>query len=189
MKIIFIRHSKTKTEPKIPVTCWGLSDEGIELAKKLSTHDTIKQIDILYASLQTKALETAIYLGKPNGIPIRTDNDLTEVTSFTKSFEPDFKKYKQNVKEYYSGKLDRINGGETKQEAITRFAKAVESIAAAEKDKKYVGIVSHGSILTLYSAKFKDIDCYATHTAIKQPDIAIFDWENKKFMNFFGEII
>ncbi len=77
MKIIFIRHSKTKIEPKIPVTRWGLSDEGIELAKKLSAHDIIKQLDVLYTSFQTKALETTIYLAKPNAIPIKTDNNLT----------------------------------------------------------------------------------------------------------------
>lgn len=188
MKLTFIRHSKTKIDPTIPITCWGLSDEGIVLAKKLSTHEVVKQLDVLYASFQTKALETAIILAKPNAIPIKANDNLTEATSFTKIFEADYEKYKQSIEDYYLGKIDRINGGETQQEALARFTKTLESIVAIEKVKN-IGIISHGNILTLFSAQFKDIDCYAFHSVIKQPDVAIFDWENKKFLNFFGEII
>lgn len=189
MEITFIRHSRTKIDPQVPIARWGLSDEGIRLAQELSTHSVIKRTEVLYTSLQTKALETAIFLAKPNGIPIKANDNLTEVTSLTGLFEADFEKYEQNVKDYYLGILDRINGGETQQEAVARFTQAMELIVDAERDKDNIGIVSHGNILTLYSSQFRDIDCYATHTKIKRPDIAIFDWEKKEFIHFFGEII
>jgi len=188
MKIVLIRHSKTDRNPAVPITCWGLADDGITLAKELSEKEVIKNLDVLYASFQTKALETALLLAKPNAIPIKADDRLTEVTSFTGPFEKDFETYTKNVHDYYADVIDRIHGGETKQEALNRFSTALESIVAAESDHETVGIVSHGNILTLFSSLYKDVDCFALHTQIKQPDVAIFDWDTKTFDAFFGEV-
>jgi len=33
MKITFIRHSRAEYRPEIPIVSWGLTDEGIEIAK------------------------------------------------------------------------------------------------------------------------------------------------------------
>ena len=188
MEITFIRHSKTKVDPSIPAPLWGLSEEGVELAKKLSSNDDIRRISLFYSSLQTKALETAVLLAKPNAIPIKTDNALTEVTSFTNKFIPDTEVYEKSVKDYYSGRVARINNGETIQEALDRFNRSIQSIVEMNQGEENIGIVSHGNILTLFSSQFKDIDIYATHKQIKQPDIALFDWDNRKFTKFFGDI-
>jgi broad specificity phosphatase PhoE len=187
MKFVFIRHSETDRNPEVPITCWGLSEQGMELAKELSKEQIIKDLDVLYASFQTKALETAVLLAKPNAVPIKADNGLTEVTSFTGVFEPDFDVYSKSIHDFYDGTIDRIAGGETKAEALKRFTDTLERIAKAEPDKSSVGIVTHGNILTLFSALYKDVDCYELHTAIKQPDIAVFDWDEKKFDTFFSE--
>src|SRR5438105_450861 len=100
MKVTLIRHSKTLVEQQKPIVLWGLSDEGIEKAKALSSNDTIKIIQVLYTSLQTKAIETAVYLGKPNGIPIRTNNDFTEITSFTNTFITKEQGYDKGVHDF-----------------------------------------------------------------------------------------
>ena len=188
MKLILIRHSKTDRNPEVPITCWGLSADGIKLAEELSTKDVIKNLDVLYASFQTKALETAVLLAKPNAIHIKADNRLTEVTSFTGPFETDFDTYTKNVHDYYVDIIPRISSGETKQEALARFTTALEAIVESEKGHDRVGIVSHGNILTLFSALYKEVDCFALHTQIKQPDVAVFDWDSKKFDTFFGEV-
>lgn len=188
MKFIFIRHSKTDRNPQVPILCWGLAESGIKLAEELSHKDVIKNMDVVYASFQTKALETAVLLAKPNAIPIKADDRLTEVTSFTGPFEEDFDLYTKNVHDYYAGTLERISGGETQVEALERFNTALSSIAATEHDKEFVGIITHGNILTLFSALYKDVDCYELHTQIKQPDVAVFDWNEKKFDTFFGEL-
>lgn len=189
MKFVFIRHSKTDRDPQIPIRCWGLAEAGIQLAKELSRKEVIKGIDVIYASLQTKALETAVLLAKPNAIPIKTDDRLTEVTSFTGHFEKDFDIYTKNVHDYYHDNIERIDNGETKIEALERFVAALESIAVTERDKESIGIISHGNILTLFSALYKDVDSYSLHTQLKQPDVAVFDWDKKEFEVFFGEAI
>lgn len=187
MKFIFIRHSKTDRSPFVPITQWGLSDDGIELAKELSQKTVIQNLNVLYTSLQTKALETAVLLAKPNATPIKTDDRLTEVTSFTGPFEPDFNVYTKNVHDYYSGAIERIGTGETKAEALSRFMTALKAIAKTETGSETIGIVTHGNILSLFAAQYKDVDSYELHTQIKQPDIAVFDWDKKQFDRFFGE--
>jgi len=74
------------------------------------------------------------------------------------------------------------------KQKLKRFTTTLESIAKAESDKDFVGIITHGNILTLFSSLYKDVDCYALYTTIKQPDVAIFDWNEKKFDVFFGEL-
>jgi broad specificity phosphatase PhoE len=188
MKIIFIRHSKTDRDPLVPITCWGLTKEGIELAEHLSHDRIVKDIDVLYASFQTKALETALLIAKPNAIPIKADDRLTEVTSFTRHFEPDLNTYTKNVHDYYNGDIPKIDGGETKREALSRFNTALSSIAETEGSDKTIGIVSHGNMLTLFASQYKEVDCLKLHAQIKQPDVAVFNWEKESFESFFGEV-
>ncbi len=187
MKFVLIRHSKTERNPEVPILCWGLSENGIELAHKLSQENIIKKLEVVYSSLQTKALETAVLICKPNAIPIKTDDRLTEDTSFTGPFEMDGEVYTKNIHDYYFGNLERIKGGETKGEALIRFEIALESISKIEGQHSYVGIVSHGNILALFSEKYSGISSFELHTKIKQPDVAVFDFTEKKFISFFSE--
>ena len=189
MNFVFIRHSKTDRNPQIPIACWGLTEGGVELAKELSQKDFIKSLDVLYTSFQTKALETAVLLAKPNAVPIKANDGLTEVTSFTGPFEEDFALYTKNVHDFYDDDLDRIGDGETKTEALERFNTTLESISKIENGKEFIGIVTHGNILALFSAQYRDgADPYVLHAAIEQPDVAIFNWDEKKFKIFFGEL-
>ncbi len=188
MKITFVRHSQTHVDSDIPVSDWNLSDEGVERAKRLARHDAIKSIEIFYSSLQGKALTTVDLLATPNKIPTKTDDRLTEVTSFTNRYIPDVEAYNKSVKDYYERRIARIHDGETIQEALVRFNAAVQSIAEANPEAENIGIVSHGNILTLFSAQFKDLVPCEAHKKILQPDVAIFDWDKKEFLQFFGEI-
>lgn len=113
---------------------------------------------------------------------------MTEVTSFTGPFEFDDVVHTKNIHDYHQGLIERINGGETKSEALERFNTALTEISVAEMDADYVGIVSHGNMLALFCTQYQDIDSYELHTKIKQPDMAVFDFETKKFISFFGEL-
>lgn len=187
MRFVFIRHSKTDRNPEVPITCWGLTHEGIGLAEHLSHENVIEELDAIYTSFQTKAMETALLLAKPNAIPIKADDRLTEVTSFTNFYEEDFDVYTKNVHDYYSGDIARIRNGETKDEALLRFNAALASIAETEKIDATIGIVSHGNILTLFTSQYAKVDCFKLHTEIKQPDVAVFNWDKKRFDSFFGK--
>lgn len=187
MNLVLIRHSKSLVNPNIPITTWGLSDEGIGLAKKLSEFHQIKTLDVIYSSLQTKALETAILATKNTGISIKTDNGLTESTSFTNKFVS-LEELQQNTKQYYSDDTLSINHGETFKGALNRFIACIVDITKEEAGKKSVGIVSHGNILAIFCAQYMQKDAYTLVESMQQPDIAVLDWDTKQFTTFFGDI-
>jgi len=186
MRLILIRHSKTKPVSNIPIPLWGLTNDGIKEATNLIMNPLVRGIDVMYSSLQTKALETALILSKPNSIPIRTHAGLTEISSFTKKFfgSPG---YENNVKAFYTGKVERLLGGETYKEALQRFESALVEIITRESDKSSIGIVSHGNILSFFSARYSEQNPLYFHDVIKMPDIASFDWDRKKFIKLWGE--
>ncbi len=184
MKITFIRHSKTSVKPEVPITLWGLSDVGIDRAHELAADVRIKEIDVFYSSLQTKAIETMIYLAKPSAIPMRTHKDLTEITSFTNKFYTG-EKYTQQIEQYYNRTLDRIANGETIEEALNRFIAALEQITETEHKAKNIGIITHGYILSFFTGKYTNLLPFDLHHSIQQPDVAEFDWESRSFTSLW----
>jgi broad specificity phosphatase PhoE len=185
MKFTLIRHSKTLVEPEKPMPLWGLSEDGISVAKEFAANPLIQTIDVMYSSCQTKAIETMVYLAKPNTIPMRTHSDLTEITSFTNKFHTG-ETYTSQIKNFYSGHIDRIDDGETATEALERFEAALEGIKKTEQAAQNIGIVCHGYILSFFTGKYSDMNPYGLHTGIKKPDIAIFNWEAKQFEKLWG---
>jgi broad specificity phosphatase PhoE len=185
MKLTFIRHSKSFVEVEKPIVLWGLSGEGVTKAHELSQQDVIKQLNIIYSSLQTKAIETMLYLAKPNVIPMRTNNGIGEVTSFTNKFYTG-SKYTEQIEQYYAQKLDRIAHGETITEALSRFETALEQIVTENQSVSNIGIVTHGYILSFFTGKYSSLKPYDVHRSIQQPDVAEFDWESKSFIRLWG---
>lgn len=187
MNLVFIRHSKSLVNPNIPITSWGLSEEGRILAKKLNSLPQTKTIEVIYSSLQPKALQTAALATENLDIAVKKDNNLTESTSFTNKFVS-LKELEENTRRYYAEKTCSINGGETFKEAQDRFAKALEDIVKKEQGKETIGIVSHGNILAGFVSQITEADPFEIIEKIAQPDVAVFDWNTKQFISGFGEI-
>jgi broad specificity phosphatase PhoE len=187
MKITFIRHGKTLVEPEKPIVLWGLSEQGILGVQSLAGSAAVKGIDVLYASLQTKAIETMLHLAKSNAIPMRTHNGLAEVSSFTGPFTTGAD-YENSIKDYYAGRIGRIAGGETISEATGRFTAAIDEIVAANPDAGNIGIVTHGYILSFATAEYCGKEPIELHHTIGKPDIAVVDWETKQLLQPWGDI-
>lgn len=185
MKIVLIRHSKTKFDPSIPIPLWHLTDEGKEKALELFGNNDFPKVDLVYSSLQTKAVETAIILSKIQTIPFKTDPDLTEVSSFTK--EVFTTGYEEMVNNYYNGEVERLSGGETILEALERFEGALNKISEVEKGKD-IAVITHGNILAFLTSKYdKRKTARELHDFIQMPDYSIIDWDMKKFIKYWGE--
>jgi broad specificity phosphatase PhoE len=184
MKILFIRHSKTVLDQTHSNLVWKLSEDGVQAAEQLSHNDLIKQCQVMYSSLQTKALETALILAKNNNIPIKTLADLTETTSVTNGF---FENFAAEMEKWHMGEY-RINNGETKAESLQRFNLAIQQIMQSENSIDMLGVVAHGNVLAIFSQQFIDQSSYAIHKQIAMPDIALFDVETQKFSLVWGNL-
>lgn len=184
MNIILVRHSKTKFDLNIPIPLWYLTDEGKEKAQELFSNNNFPKVDLVYSSLQTKAVETALILAKSQTIPLKTDAELTEVSSFTR--EVFTNGYEEMVDSYYEGKVERLSGGETITEALDRFEKTLNRISETEKGKENIAIVTHGNILAFLTSKYNSTKtARALHDFIQMPDYSVIDWETKKFLKYW----
>jgi len=183
MKLTFIRHSITNVDPNVSPLLWGLTDEGVSLSKKLAQSKYVKDVEVLYSSLQLKSLETAILIAKELKIPIRTNDNLTEVTSFTRGF---IENYEDSSKLFHLDKITRINEGESKVEAVDRFSRAIERIVNREINRTNIGIDSHCNIMSLFAEQFSEKNSYKIHNQMKTPDFAVLDLDEKEFDVMFG---
>lgn len=184
MKITFIRHSKTLQEPEVYNPLWQLNEVGTERAIELSKTKEIKDLDLIYSSGQTKAIQTMLYLAKDNHLKMHVDDDFTEITSITNKYIEDFE---TALYELHTGVVERINDGETSIEARDRFNNALDRLVLNHPDANNIGIVSHGNILSVFSSQYIDKSSYEIHKTLKMPDVAIFDYDKKSFIKFFGE--
>lgn len=174
MKIVLVRHSKTTVEPKISPTQWTLSDEGREAAASLAGSPVFEGTEHIYSSLQPKAIETAGIVATSLHIPTTQEAGLAELTSVTNGFIAD---YPGTMHKLYTGELLRINDGETLEEALDRFNKAIEAIAAIHEECGKIAVVSHANVLSLFSAQYSNQEAIDLHDSIAMPDVAVLDWD------------
>lgn len=174
MKIALVRHSKTTIQPQLNSTLWTLSDEGREAAARLAQDTVFEGTELIYSSHQPKAIETAGIIGTALEVATAQEAGLAELSSVTNGFIAD---YAGTVHKLYTGDLLRINDGETLEEALDRFNKAIEAITARHEDCGKIAIVSHANVLSLFSAQYCDQEAIDLHDSIAMPDVAVLDWD------------
>ncbi len=183
MKVVLIRHSNTKVESEKYNPLWALSEKGVANAVMLADHPLLQDIEVLYTSNQLKAIHTGILIAEKLGIFMKQREDLTELTSLTNDWKEDYVGF---IHDIYSGTIERHDDGESLAEATKRFTDTVASIVVDEQDKRTIGIVAHGNVLSLFASQYENRDALAIHNAITMPDIAVFDYETKTFATHFG---
>lgn len=132
-----------------------LSKEGIELALNKLNIQELKNIDALYSSNYTRAIETAKYISLfNNNIDININNNLGERKFGINSWNElpnDFYK-KQFIDENY-----KINNGESRKEVKNRMYNTIIDIINKNKDRK-IAIVSHATAITFLLKKWCNIE-------------------------------
>jgi len=149
-KIIFLRHAKTKVDKALPIADWFLTDGGVEHAEEVSSDPIFDNVDLIFASAERKAVDTA----KP--IAERLNKEIIQVENLGEIKRPNAEKitleeYKRLKSVVFSDFDKSESGWETVNHTLNRFSKAVEEI-----DKKYenkvILIVAHGTVMSLYFA-------------------------------------
>jgi broad specificity phosphatase PhoE len=183
MIIVFIRHSKAIPVIGLPTTQWPLTDIGKDLARKLAEYEEIRSLTRIITSTQVKAVQTAEIISKGT---IRIDLEpglagiLGEETGILEN-------YQELITRYLSGKVTRINGGETIDEARYRINSIIEKISCNIDDTEKVGIVTHGNILALLVSQYCNLSALELHNVIGMPDFITIDWTTKTLIDSFGK--
>lgn len=149
---IFLRHGETIKDPSIPAVEWKLTEETQTALAELASQSEFNDITHIYSSFEHKAQKSAEPFADGLGLHIETMDGLEEVHRGDAYLsDEEFARLKQEKLEQRDTARD---GGETSNEALERFKKAIAEIDAKHTDAKIL-ISSHGTILSLYFSDLK----------------------------------
>ena len=77
-KLYFVTHPQVVIDPKVPVPNWHLSHQGIEAARNFAAGNVLQGLGEVWASTETKAIETAGILAAQLGLGVKVDANLGE---------------------------------------------------------------------------------------------------------------
>lgn len=122
-----------------------LSPQGEENARKLCNVEELKDIDEIYASNSSRAIETAKYLAEYNNLKIKLDERINERefgVDYIKDLPEDFTKIS------FEDKTFKVNNGESLNDVDNRFKSFINDLLTKENNR--IAIVMHGIILLSY---------------------------------------
>jgi len=169
--LIFLRHAPTLKDPNVPNDQWGIKPESIDLLTELSNLSDFQNINLIYSSTKTKAIQTALTFANKNSLNTIQVSELGEIKKpgAEKLSVEDYDKLKIQILSDFNFS---VNNSETANQALDRFTAAVAKINTENECKKVL-IVSHGITMTLYFAKLQN----------QFPNI-LNRWEKLKFGNY-----
>ena len=122
-----------------------LSPQGEENAKKLCNVNELKDLNEIYASNSSRAIETAKYLAESNNIRIKLDERINERefgVDYLRDLPTDFTKLSFEDKNF------KVNNGESLNEVDNRLKSFISDLL--DNDSNKIAIVMHGIILLSY---------------------------------------
>lgn len=148
-----------------------LSPLGEENAKKLCNVNELKNIDEIYASNSSRAIETAKYLAETNNIKIKFDERINERKFGINSWDelPENFEKKQFLDENY-----KIGNGESQKEVSNRMYYTIMKILNENKNKR-IAIVSHATAISYLLKKWCNINIVDDELRYNFNNNVIFD--------------
>src|SRR3989344_9068519 len=147
----FLRHGEAEKDKKLPISKWKLSDMGIKQAIKLANERTFQNIDIVFASTEEKAFQTAKPIADSISKEILQVFELGELKRDKGGFM-NAEEYEKTLRFCLENLTQSLHNWETADHALTRFLKKIGEI-----DNKYEGknilVVGHGFTINLYFAQ------------------------------------
>lgn len=172
-RLILIRHSNPEIQPTISADQWHLSDEGKERAMALGPFLTQFEITRLYSSSEPKAVETADILGAYLERHLVVFEDLHEHRRVNVGWSTK-EQFDENVIATFQKPGQLVFGEETGLQAASRMNSAVSRILQLHPDET-IGVVSHGTVITLFVSMWNAIQPVQFWRALQMPCMVVID--------------
>lgn len=149
----FITHPEVVVDPSVPVPRWQLSDAGIRRMRAFVAEPFLQDVETVWASSETKAIEAAGFLAARLGLGLSVLHDLHENDRSATGFLPPAE-FERVADAFFAEPAVSVRGWERAVDALIRIATAVDRVLAGTPSGD-VAIVAHGAVGTLL------LSCYA----------------------------
>lgn len=183
-QLVLIKHSAVVVDAEVPPGQWRLSDEGKRLCRPLASALRMHDLGVLVSSEESKAIETAELVSKRLRIESRTASGLEE---HRRPFIADPVEFERLMEHFFAEPTERVLGEESADEALERFSNAVDAVLASEPERA-VGIVSHGTVISLYAAPMFGVGAGALWQRMQMPSFVVIDTESQRGVRIIDEV-
>jgi len=185
-RLILIKHAKPAIVEGVPSEEWSLSEEGRRTCEPLAV--ALRQYDVreVVCSEEPKAVETATLVAKSLGVPSHIAAGLHE---HDRSNVPMMatRDFISSMAHYFKEHSRRVLGRESADETAERFNTAVNAVIASQADGD-VAIVTHGTVLAIFSAANGGGDPFKLWRQLGLPSLAVFQLPDKKLLEIVDRI-
>ena len=179
-RLLLAKHSAPEITPAVISHRWVLSGHGRARSLWLADEWRCPGVQKVYASLEPKALETAALVAAELGVGVHPQHGLEENDRTGLGHLP-ADELRQTIGRFFQQPDQLIIGRETAASARARFESAVREIAAHASEAD-VGVVAHGTVITLLVAAHNAVEPMALWSQLETPsylalDAAAFRWD------------
>ena len=185
--LVFIRHSQSQPETGRAAREWRLTAEGQRRCTLLAAQLAIYNLDLIVTSTERKAIETGKLTAEKLGIPYRVEDNLHEHQRETAPYFDTKAEFKEVIRMLFARPTELVFGEETGLEAQNRYVDAVDSVMRSNPQEN-IGIVSHGTVLSLFVNHFTGKEIYTFWQGLGMPAIVAFSYPAMKLLAQVNEI-
>jgi broad specificity phosphatase PhoE len=152
-----LRHAETIKDPNTHPKDWLLTPDSLEKIHEYIKDGNFNKITKIISSSEPKAVATGRPVAEYLNLSIEEMEEFVEVKR-EKKFLTDEEFLVQKQKELEM-RNERVNGVESGDEAIARFKLGIQKLEEKNSDPNKIEnilIVTHGTILTLFLADYKN---------------------------------
>jgi broad specificity phosphatase PhoE len=141
---LFVSHPEVVIDPGVPVPRWHLAPEGIARLRRLSLNTAPGAV---WASDETKAIESAGLIAARFGLPVQVHPGLAEMDRSSTGYRPRAE-FEGLANAFFARPEESIEGWERAMDAQRRVVAAAQEILAGHAGGDLV-LVGHGGTGTL----------------------------------------
>jgi broad specificity phosphatase PhoE len=177
-RLVLVRHGAPLVDIEQPADTWPLSEEGRAASARLAEQLKPHAPDLFVSSTEPKASQTAYLLA------VALDADFQTAEGFeehhrSKTGYLDKGTFENKVVELFRNPDKRVFGEETANQAANRFSKALKT-AQKLNPRRSLGIVSHGTVISLWLERNAGADGLVTWKMLGMPSFVVYDAKTKK---------
>jgi len=178
--LIFVKHSLPEIVEDVPAREWNLSDVGRLRAQRLADELIRYHPDVIFSSPEPKAIQTAEIVAETFSLSFQQIEGLHEHDRSNAPFcTPE--EFQKLVREFFVQPDTLVFGAETAVQALSRFRQAVDGVLDLSENKTTT-IVSHGTVISLYTAWLTGCNGYDLWQKLGLPSFVTLDVQSKRLL-------
>jgi broad specificity phosphatase PhoE len=179
--LILIKHSVPEMVPGLPANRWHLAEAGRLRCRALADHLAPYCPDVLVASAEPKAAETAELVAGALHKPWHVAAGLHEHERSGVGWL-DRAHFEAQVAEFFRRPDALVFGGETADQAHARFATAIGAVTA-QFPAHSLAVVAHGTVISLFVARLTGVKPFPLWSRLGLPSFVVLSLPERELVS------